>query len=112
LIKILEEKLNNIKLLLANSLSLLTSIDDENFSLNLASATENYNKSEIIKKELLKKHSKSELRNLEKPIVELIKQISEKIDNIIEQKKNESAKISLMLQQIHNKKNLIKYGKS
>lgn len=107
------EKLNThieeIKVLLVQVLSIISSLSDEKFDEQLNLAKIKMQEVRSIKKMLQKSYSYEELLPFEENLYNLAKQIEEKFDNTIKKKMLEKEKVAQSIGQLQNKKNLQKY---
>lgn len=89
----------------------IASISEDNFDRILAELDDKISQILTLKEELKNNYSKQILMQYEEKLSHLAKQLKERFDNIIREKKTEQAKIGLELSNIQNKKKLAIYSR-
>jgi len=105
----LEEKINEIKKLLLQTIDCFDNINDVNFKVNLDKALKYMQLVDLSKKELRSIYGIEQLKANELELAKLAKLIQEKFDNIVRLKKKEAEDISNNLKQAQNQKKLANY---
>jgi len=105
----LEEKINEIKKLLLQTIDCFDNINDVNFKVNLDKALKYMQLVDLSKKELRSIYGIEQLKVNELELAKLAKLIQEKFDNIVRLKKKEAEDISNNLKQAQNQKKLANY---
>ncbi len=105
----MEEKINEIKKLLLQTIDCFDNINDVNFKVNLDKALKYMQLVDLSKKELRSIYGIEQLKVNELELAKLAKLIQEKFDNIVRLKKKEAEDISNNLKQAQNQKKLANY---
>ena len=108
---ILQKAISNIILNIEKSLKILDSITEENFNKEFPKAFGYIEEAGKIKIDFAEKCTKSEINELEKKIFPKTKQLKEKFDNIIAVKQEKILDIAKKLNELNNKKKLVKYSR-
>jgi len=108
---ILQKAISDIIFNIEKSLNILDSISEENFNSEFPKAFGFIKDAGIIKENFTQKCSNDELIELEKKIFLKTKQLKEKFDNIIAAKQEKILDITKKLNELNNKKKLVKYSR-
>ncbi len=108
---ILQKAISDIILNIDKSLNILDTISEENFNKEFPKAFNLISEAGKIKNDFSGKCSKNELNELEKKIFPKTKQLKEKFDNIIAVKQERILDIAKKLNELNNKKKLVKYSR-
>ena len=108
---ILQKTASDIILNLEKSLNILDAVSDDNFENLFPKSVGFIEKAGKIKNDFGKKCTQDDLNELEKKIYPFTKLLKEKFDNIIVEKQNEILDIAKKLNELNNKKKLVKYSR-
>jgi hypothetical protein len=107
----IEAEIKEIESVLHLIYTTIKNITDENCDHMLSELDIKIKKVNLLRNQLKNKYNKAVLVEYEPTLGALTKQIREKFDNIIEEKKTEQARIGLELADIQNKKKLLIYNR-
>ena len=107
----LGKKIEEIKGLLMQSLGYLDELDSKNFDFNLNFAKNLMKNAHILKQQIKSEHKIEDLRIFEPDLTNIAKQISDKFDNILVEKRLEMKIIAKKLRMIQNQKKLLNYSR-
>lgn len=107
----LEKKIAKLKALLGRTLFFLNGMNSQNFDINLSEAQNSMQNAHLLKHEIMSGNSIDELRIFETDLAKIAKQISDKFDNIISEKRIELGIIAKKLKLVQNQKKLLNYSR-
>ncbi len=107
--KSLEEEISYIKQLLEDVLSILKSVDNDNFDLHLNTAKLKMEEVNVTKERLRKSFPNEVLKKYNGTLFEITKQIQETFDNLFTKKKNDYAEVGKQIAVLRNKSKLVNY---
>lgn len=106
------EKYFRLKFLFVELISKIDNLQEgNNFFDNLDSIRKEISEVQLLKDDLMVSSEKEELKKMEPEIINFAKQIREKFDYIIEQKRDELAEIALRIRNLQNSRKLVNYSR-
>jgi len=107
----LKKKIERLKDVLNSTLIFLNGMNDKNFQFNLKRASELMQNAHELKKELKEGYRIEEIKLFEQDLSVIAKQVSDKFDNIITNKRLELEIVSKKIILAQNQKKLLNYSR-
>jgi len=107
----LKKKIERLKDVLNNTLIFLNEMNDKNFQFNLKKANESMQNAHDLKQELKEEYRIEEMKLFEQDLSVMAKQVSDKFDNIITNKRLELEIVSKKIILTQNQKKLLNYSR-
>lgn len=107
----LEEKIEKLKKQLRRTLFFLNGLNSQNFDINLSEAQNTMQNAHILRHEIMAGNRIDDLRIFEPDLALMAKQISDKFDNIVSEKRTELGIVAKKLKLVQNQKKLLNYSR-
>ena len=107
----LGKKIEELKCLLKQSLNHLNGINSQNFDFNIGFAKNSMKSALALRQELKSGYNFEELKIFDPELTNMAKQISEKFDNIVREKRQELEIVAKKIKMVQNQKKLLNYSR-